>query len=471
MTPKATSSPPISVIVPVYGEESIIDGTVRMVRETARGADVEIVVADGGPGHATLAALTEPEVTGVRCPPGRGVQMNAGAAAARGGILVFLHADTRLPDGWPGRVIHALSGRAVAGAFSLGIDSPRRSLALVAAAANLRSRLERAPYGDQTLFFKADVFRALGGFAPIPIMEDVELFGRLRGQGERIHILRDRVLTSPRRWERDGVVRRTLANWLLRLRYALGAAPERLAESYRPHADRRRDCLLFFVKHPEPGAVKTRLARGASPEMAARFYAALVEDRLAALDHGDFDVLVCFAPAERREAVAGWLGSERRYLAQRGQGLGERMENGFRDAFAVGYERVVLTGSDIPGLTPALVRSGLDGLGPKRALLGPAEDGGYYLVGFHRDGFAGRALHDPEWSSSGVFARARAALAEAGLAVAELAPLRDADTPDDLRVLLDAGVLGGEAGRLAREVLANEEWEEDAASAPEEGGR
>jgi rSAM/selenodomain-associated transferase 2/rSAM/selenodomain-associated transferase 1 len=467
MTPKATSAPPISVIIPVYGEETIIDETVRMVRETAFGAPVEIVVADGGPGHATLAALTEPDVTGVRCPPGRGVQMNAGGAAAHGEILVFLHADTRLPDGWPGRVAHALSGRAVAGAFSLGIDSPRRSLALVAAAANLRSRLERVPYGDQTLFFRADAFRALGGFAPVPIMEDVDIFRRLRTRGERIHILRERVLTSPRRWERDGVARRTLCNWLLRLRYAFGATPERLAESYRPHADApSRDCLLFFVKHPEPGAVKTRLARAASMETAARFYAALAEDRLAALECGDFDVLVCFAPARRREEIAAWLGPGREYLAQRGADLGERMENGFRDAFARGYERAVLAGSDIPGLTPELVRRGLDALSTGRAALGPAEDGGYYLAGFHRDGFVGAALHDPEWSTHGVFARARGALAGAGLAVAELDRLRDADTPDDLRALLDAGVFGGPVKPLARALL-----EEGSATGPGEGGR
>lgn len=453
MTPKATSGPSISVIVPVYGEGAIIDETVRMVRETAQGADVEIVIADGGPGHATLAALTEPNVAGVRCPPGRGVQMNAGAAVAHGEILVFLHADTRLPHGWPGRVVHALSGRAVAGAFSLGIDSPRRSLALVAATANLRSRLERVPYGDQTLFFRADAFRALGGFAPIPIMEDVELFHRLRARGGRIHILRERVLTSPRRWECDGVLRRTLSNWLLRLRYGLGADPERLARSYRPHADRERCCLLFFVKHPEPGAVKTRLAEGTSPERAARFYAALVEDRLAALEgDGRFDVLVCFAPADRREEIETWLGPARRYLAQRGGELGERMENGFRDAFSLGYGRAVLTGSDIPGLNPALVRRGLDALSPKRSALGPAADGGYYLVGFHRDGFAPEALRDSQWSDPSVFDRALAGLRGAGLEAEILDRLSDVDTPADLRALLGKDVLRGRVLELAREL-------------------
>jgi rSAM/selenodomain-associated transferase 2 len=233
MDPMATSARSISVIIPAYGESAIINRTVRQVRASAVGRKVEIVVADGGPGHATLAALNEPDVIGVRCPSGRGVQMNAGAAVAEGGALLFLHADTRLPEGWPGVVERAL-GRVRAGAFSLAVDSPRFSLAVVARFANLRSRIERVPYGDQAPFIDAALFRELGGFAPIPIMEDVELFRRIKRRGEPIAILRERVLTSPRRWERDGVARRTLGNWRLRLRYALGAAPEDLARSYSP---------------------------------------------------------------------------------------------------------------------------------------------------------------------------------------------------------------------------------------------
>lgn len=240
MDPMATSARSISVIIPVFGESAIIEQTVRQVRESAAGRPVEIVVADGGSGHETLAALPAeggPEVLGVRCPPGRGVQMNAGAAVAGGDILLFLHADTRLPADWPAAVDHALcdnGGRVRAGAFSLAIDSSRPALAVVATFANMRSRFERVPYGDQAPFIDAGLFRELGGFAPIPIMEDVELFQRLKRQGEPITILDERVLTSPRRWERDGVARRTLGNWRLRLRYALGAAPGELARFYKP---------------------------------------------------------------------------------------------------------------------------------------------------------------------------------------------------------------------------------------------
>jgi hypothetical protein len=216
-----------------------------------------------------------------------------------------------------------------------------------------------------------------------------------------------------------------------------------------------RDCLLFFVRHPEPGRVKTRLIGPASPGLVADFYAALVESALDRLGHGlGADLIVCFTPGENREAIQAWLGPARRLLAQRGEGLGERMANAFRDAFAMGYERVVLTGSDIPGLTPGTVRQGLDALTPGRAALGPAEDGGYYLAGFHRDGFVTALFDETEWGGSGVYARALARLTEAGAGTAVLDRLSDLDTVDDLRTLLDSPVcpLTGRALALARQV-------------------
>lgn len=232
--------PHISVVIPVYNEMAGINETLHLIRERAH-HPVEIVVADGGPDHGTLAVIDDPTVVAVKSPPGRGTQMNAGAAAAGGDILLFLHADTVLPDKWVDSVCGALAGRAVAGAFSLSIDSPNPWLGLVAFFANWRSRLERIPYGDQAQFMVADVFRELGGYGDMPIMEDVELFRRIRGRGLPIALLHARVVTSPRRWENEGILRRTLINWWLRIRYGFGAAPDSLAHHYRPHGPKADD--------------------------------------------------------------------------------------------------------------------------------------------------------------------------------------------------------------------------------------
>lgn len=239
MDSKATTRRAISVIIPVYNEVASINDAVGRVRQAAGDEPIEVVVADGGPGNRTLEAMADTDVVRVTSPAGRGIQLNAGAAVATGDILLFLHADTVLPAGWPSMVRETLDGRTVAGAFSLSIDSPRAGLKLVALFANLRTRFERVPYGDQAPFMDGSYFRDIGGFADIPIMEDVELFQRIRRLGGVIRLLRARVLTSPRRWERDGVLRRTLSNWWLRLRYGLGASPARLVASYRPHSEER----------------------------------------------------------------------------------------------------------------------------------------------------------------------------------------------------------------------------------------
>lgn len=227
----------ISVIIPVYDEAVTIGGTIDHLRRSSGDQPVEVVVADGGPVHATLAALQDDEVVKVVCPQGRAVQMNAGAAMATGDIFLFLHADTRLPDGWPGLVRDALTGGIRAGAFSLVYDSDRAAFSVIAFFANLRARCERVPYGDQAPFVTAELFRELGGYANIPLMEDVEFFQRIRHLGERIRLLRERVATSPRRYEAEGVVRRVLSNVWLRIRYGFGVSAYALAEEYRPHTE------------------------------------------------------------------------------------------------------------------------------------------------------------------------------------------------------------------------------------------
>lgn len=298
----------LSVVVPVLHEVRRIADLVghvgALAAELPPGA-VELVVADGAPEGDTLAALrvalgkdawraatgVAPErqpVTGVdaeefsgtglpvravAAPRGRARQMNAGAAVARGQVLLFLHADTSLPDGaFPavlramGVSVHAARGEGLdavapastacggigaiatgsagacvpgAGAFTLSIDAPGAWFRVVEALANLRNRLTRTPYGDQAQFFQAGLFRAIGGYPDQPLMEDVEIMRRLRrqhrdlGPGQPLALLDLRAVTSARRWRDEGAVRCTLRNVCLRLLYALGVPAQILARWYR----------------------------------------------------------------------------------------------------------------------------------------------------------------------------------------------------------------------------------------------
>ena len=219
----------ISIIIPALNEAEAIGPTL----ESAAGAPAtELIVADGGSKDATAEIARSCGATVVSSPPGRARQMNVGAQVARGEYLLFLHADTRLPPGYEQEMRRVLDLPGVAaGAFALEIAGAAWGLRLVERAANLRSRLFQLPYGDQGLFLRAELFRSLGGFPELPLMEDLELARLLRRRG-RVATSPLPVLTSARRWESLGVVRVTLLNQFFLLAYLLGMPPRRLANWY-----------------------------------------------------------------------------------------------------------------------------------------------------------------------------------------------------------------------------------------------
>jgi rSAM/selenodomain-associated transferase 2 len=196
----------------------------------ARGC--EVVVVDGGSGDGTVEIARELADAVVSAPRGRGPQQNAGARAARGRLLLFLHADTRLPAGALEAVRAALADGAHAwGRFDLAIAGRHPLLPVVARLVSLRSRLTGIATGDQAIFVRRDRFEAAGGFPEVPLMEDVALSAALRRRGPPA-CLRLRVVTSGRRWESRGVVRTIVLMWWLRLLFWLGRDPAVLARRY-----------------------------------------------------------------------------------------------------------------------------------------------------------------------------------------------------------------------------------------------
>ena len=219
-----------SVIIPAYNESAGIARAVAGVERLLPAAEGEIIVADAGPGEGTARALTGSRAVRIACAKGRAVQMNAGAGKASGSVLVFLHADTRLPDNAFSAIGKALaSGEYCAGAFRLKIASGNPWLKFVAFTANVRNFFTGTPYGDQAIFVSRSAFEEAGGYREIPIMEDPDLVERLRARGGRIAILEEFAETSPRRWETEGLFLATFMHNLLRLLRLAGASPEKLA--------------------------------------------------------------------------------------------------------------------------------------------------------------------------------------------------------------------------------------------------
>ena len=221
------SPPPLTLIVPMLNEEAGIAAALGALRPLG----AEIVAVDGGSGDQTLALAAPLCDQLLRSPRGRARQMNAGAAAAHGDILLFLHADTVLPAQADWLVGEAIAGDAHWGRFDVRIAGDSGWFPVIAILMNLRSRLTSIATGDQAIFVRRTAFAQVGGFADIPLMEDIVLSQRLRQLG-RPACLRQKVTTSGRRWEKQGVLRTVFTMWWLRLRFFFGTDPAKLAREY-----------------------------------------------------------------------------------------------------------------------------------------------------------------------------------------------------------------------------------------------
>jgi len=229
--------PLLSLILPVLDEAATLPAQLARLQDLRR-RGAEVLVVDGGSADAT-PLLARPLVDRlIAAPRGRAAQMNAGAGAARGQVLLFLHADTTLPPAADALIDAAIAAGAAWGRFDVRIDARHPLLRLVERMMNWRSRLSGIATGDQAIFVRHDIFTRLGGFPELPLMEDIA-FSKLLKRIARPACLRAQVLTSGRRWEKHGVLRTIVLMWRLRASYFLGADPQRLAIRYG-YAPRQR---------------------------------------------------------------------------------------------------------------------------------------------------------------------------------------------------------------------------------------
>ncbi len=223
--------PRLSIIIPVLNEARSLQAHLPLL-QSARAAGHELILVDGGStdeGPALAVPLVDKLV---RSPAGRAAQMNAGAAQASGDVLLFLHVDTRLPEGAIALLQQAFVQPAVQwGRFDVQLSGTHPAFRLIETMINLRSRVSGVATGDQALFLRAGLFHAIGGFPAIPLMEDVAITKTLRRLSRPL-CLRERVTTSSRRWEQHGIVRTVLLMWWLRLLYVFGVSPARLRDMY-----------------------------------------------------------------------------------------------------------------------------------------------------------------------------------------------------------------------------------------------
>ena len=427
-----SDEPFVSIVIPVWRDDQPL---ARCLRQLTASAHVEVIVVCALGEESRYQSIREsyPRVCWVSAPRGRGIQMNSGAAAATGRWLLFLHADCVLPQEWH-RVLVDADARndVVAGAFRLRIDSRAWQARVIEAAVRLRIALFKMPYGDQALFVRRRVFEMLEGYADLPLMEDFELVRRLKVVG-RLVSSQSAVLTSARKWERDAWFRRSRQNLYLATRFLSGESPSRLAQKY---FGRHRRAIVMMARAPWSGG-KTRLDAMAGPTAHLELRMALFLDTLEVITSVPAtDHLVACEPAEMCERLRNFVEWPVDVFAQRGADLGERLAHAVEDAFRLGFDHVIVTGSDLPDLPRHLLENALAQLELHRdhVVLGPATDGGYYLVGLNRP--ATRLFDGIDWGTERVLKQTLAAAANAGLDVALLDRWADVDEAADLTRLM-----------------------------------
>lgn len=231
---KAASDLTISVIVPVLHEADVIDGTIASIRGIDGGNKADIIVVDGDESKDTISFIDNDDVIKLTSKRGRSHQMNEGAKNAKGDVLLFLHADTKLPSSTFKEVKEALRDpTVVGGAFHLRFDPSNPYLRMIELLNIPRVKITRVPYGDHAIFMRKEIFDQLGGYSNNMFMEDVELMRRVRKKKMKIAILKGPVLTSSRRFRDDGYIKHSVRFFFFHLFYWLGASTDRMGRHYK----------------------------------------------------------------------------------------------------------------------------------------------------------------------------------------------------------------------------------------------
>ena len=430
----------LRIVMPVFNEGRTLAARLRaLVPLRARG--VEVVVVDGGSTDDTWALASALADRVLLAPRGRASQMNAGAKDATAEALLFLHADTQLPDGADLLIAHALRAGHQWGRFDVRIDGAHAALRMVARMMNLRSRLTGIATGDQAIFLKRSVFESLGGYTDMPLMEDVKFSTRLRRYGAPACIPTP-VITSGRRWEQHGVWRTIALMWWLRAAGFFGASTAALARwyGYAPRPEAAAAALAILARAPLPGQAKTRLIPALGAQGAARAQRRFTRNTLrlaAAADTGPV-TLWCAPDANQRFFRAVHRAGGVALQSQCGGDLGARMQHACAHHFAsLPDQPLLLMGTDCAVLAPGHLQAAARALKQHDVVMVPAEDGGYVLVGMRRP--VPELFERVEWSTPQVMTQTRERLTQAGVNWLEMQTLWDVDEPADwqrLQVLL-----------------------------------
>ena len=433
------SSPQLAVVIATLDEAERLPGLLRDLSHLDLEAD--IVVSDGSSSDDTVAIARSAGARALEGPRGRSRQLRAAAEATTAPWLLFLHADTRLPPDARAALVDFLRdpSKTDFAHFAFTLEGSDPFWRFIELGQRLREWMYGLVYGDQGLLVSRTLYERVGGYPEWSFLEDVGMIDRLNHAGTRRRLPAP-IVTSPRRYEADGRWKRWLGNVRLITLFRMGTSADALAGRYPPREQPWApgttarpgggETIIVFAKAPRLGEVKTRLARDLGPEDALRIYKVLGRGVVERLRRSPRPVTVYFTPADAEQEIRDWMGSEGLEFRPQVEGdLGQRMHTALREALATARSACVV-GSDIPGLDAATIDEAFARLDDDDVAVGPAEDGGYYLLAM-REPHPG-LFEGIDWGTESVCAQTLARAHALDLSVGTLQRLSDVDTVEDV---------------------------------------
>ncbi len=421
-----------SFIIPTYNEELYIKKNIRLLKSF--GNDIEIIIADGGSNDGTAKIAVEEKVKIIYCKTGRGIQLNKGAEAANGNILCFLHADTFLPKD----TIKILNDffeddENQICRFRLGFDVEHWLLDRYTYFSKFDTVFTR--FGDMFIAVRKNFFDELNGYPNWVTFEDVNFLKRA-SKKKKVVILNAKVVSSARAFMKYGLIKQQIFNGYLITKYLLGFR-KFIEENkyYKRKSNSNKVSLIVFVRYPQKGKVKTRLAATIGNSKATEIYKAAAENIINEIKTvPNCNKYIFYSIKEEKDLIKKWLGKGFYYVHQEGNDLGERMRNAFRIVLGHGAEKVIILGTDIPEITSDTISNAITVLENSDTVIGPSNDGGYYLLGMKK--FHPNLFENIEYSTSTVLKETINKIKSAQLKNSTLDILHDIDVEDDLKYCL-----------------------------------
>lgn len=426
-----------SVIIPTFNEAENILKALASV-ENAFYNSAEIIVVDGGSSDKTLSLVDKEKVKVIEAQANRAAQMNKGAEAASGNILIFLHADSQLPNNAKKLIDEFFADDSnQLSLFKIEFDDKSFLMKMYAWFSRFDSLL--TSFGDQCIVVRKNIFFAQNKFPQFPICEDVEFLREARKKYS-IKKLNGFVCTSARRYRKNGIIKQQLLNAYLLLKYLFKFNLSKIAEQYDfLRKQNFNSALIIFAKYPAKGKVKTRLGAVIGDEAGLDFYkysAGNIFQTGESVRNNYADVFIFFAGCENENVMKVWVKHNFYFNKQNGIDLGERMKNAFEALFKKNYRQVVIIGTDSPTISPDMILTAFQKLESNDIVLGPTFDGGYYLLGMKK--FFPPVFENINWSSVEVFSQTLQRTQSLKLSTHILEKIIDVDTVSDLRIYIES---------------------------------